>query len=185
VTTGPRTRDVVLVRAAALFAERGYAGTTVGDIGAACGVSGPALYKHFASKYALLQRLLVDISVQLADGGRAVVDAATDPSAAMRGLVEFHADFALAETTTIRVQDRDLSTLRDADRRQVRRLQREYAELWVDTLCRATPSLARDTARLRVHATFGLLNSTPYVSRGRALRGEFVAMALRALGSEL
>jgi AcrR family transcriptional regulator len=164
-----------------LFAERGFAGTTVADIGAACGISGPALYKHFASKYALLQRLLVDISAQLADGGQAVVDAAADPSAALRALVEFHTDFALAEPTTIRVQDRDLTTLRDADRRQVRRLQRQYAELWVEALCRARPSLARDTARLRVHATFGLLNSTPYVTRGRALRGEFVAMALRSL----
>jgi AcrR family transcriptional regulator len=181
VTTGPRTRDVVLVRAAALFAERGFAGTTVADIGAACGISGPALYKHFASKYALLQRLLVDISAQLADGGRAVVEAVPDPSAALRALVEFHADFALAEPTTIRVQDRDLTTLREADRRQVRRLQRRYAELWVDTLCRVRPSLARDTARLRVHATFGLLNSTPYLATSSALRGEFIAMALRAL----
>jgi AcrR family transcriptional regulator len=183
VAGSPRTRDVVLVRAAELFADRGFAGTTVTEIGAACGISGPALYKHFPSKYALLQRLLIDISKQLAEGGQAVVDTATDPRSALRSLVEFHADFALAEPNTIRVQDRDLTTLREADQHEVRRLQRQYAELWVSMLVRAR-AVAEDTARLRVHATFGLLNSTPYMSARSVLRSEFVAMALRALGAD-
>ena len=46
--------------AAALFARKGYAGTTVDDIVGAAGVSKPALYRHVASKkdlhLALLER---------------------------------------------------------------------------------------------------------------------------------
>lgn len=181
--TAPRTRDVVLREAARLFAERGFRGTSVADLGEACGISGPALYKHFPNKQAVLARLLVDISQQLVDGGRTVVRAGGDPREVLTALVDFHTDFALAEPEVIRVQDRDLASLDDPDRRVVRRLQRSYVELWTDVLCRVDPALPREAARLRAHAVFGLLNSTPHSaarSRGQAAR-ELSAMALRAL----
>jgi len=183
VTGAPRTRDVVLRQAARLFAERGFRGTSVADLGEACGISGPALYKHFPNKQAVLARLLVDISQQLVDGGRAVVGAQGAPHDVLTALVDFHTDFALAEPDVIRVQDRDLASLDDPDRRVVRRLQRTYVELWTDVVCAVVPDLPREAARLRAHAVFGLLNSTPHSasrSRSSAAR-ELSAMALRAL----
>lgn len=178
----PRTRDIMLREAARLFAERGFRGTSVSEIGTACGLSGPAVYKHFPSKDALLARLLVDISEQLVEGGRAVVDGSPDAAAALAALVEFHTDFALAEPEVIRVQDRDLASLNDRDRAVVRRLQRTYVELWTDVLCELDPALTREVARMRAHAVFGLLNSTPHSARGRAEAArQLSAMALRAL----
>ena len=178
----PRTRDVMLREAARLFAERGFRGTSVADIGTACGISGPAVYKHFPSKSALLARLLGDISEQLVEGGRAVVDASPDDAAALAALVDFHTDFALAEPDVIRVQDRDLASLDERERAVVRRLQRTYVELWTDVLCRVDPALGREAARIRAHAVFGLLNSTPHSARGRAEAArQLSGMALRAL----
>ncbi len=172
----------MLREAARLFAQRGFHGTSVSDIGTACGISGPAIYKHFPSKDALLARLLVDISEQLVDGGRAVVRDDPDPGRALEALVDFHTDFALAEPDVIRVQDRDLASLSDKDRAVVRRLQRTYVELWTDVLCRAEPALAREVARLRVQAVFGLLNSTPHSARGRGEAArQLSGMAGRAL----
>lgn len=177
-----RTRDVVLREAARLFAERGFHGTTVGDLGAACGMSGPALYKHFPSKHALLSRLLVDISEQLVEGARAVVASRDEPAATLAALVDLHVDFALAEADVIRVQDRDLASLDDPDRAVVRRLQRSYVETWTAVLRRVDPSLDLEVARVRVHAVFGLLNSTPHSARGlAAARRQLSTMALRAL----
>ena len=178
----PRTRDVMLRQAARLFAERGFRGTSVEDIGAACGVSGPAVYKHFSGKDDILARLLVDISEQLVEGGRQVVADAADVESALQSLVEFHTDFALAEPDLIRVQDRDLASLNDRDRARVRRLQRSYVESWTEVLRRLDPNLPEETARLRAHAVFGLLNSTPHSARGRGeSRRQLVEMALRAL----
>jgi AcrR family transcriptional regulator len=183
VAQGPRTRDVMLREAARLFAERGFRGTSVTDIGTACGMTGPAVYKHFPHKEALLARLLGGISEQLVTGGRRVVAGAHSPLEALQGLVAFHVDFALAEPDVIRVQDRDLASLNDRDRAVVRRLQRTYVELWTDVLCRLDPALTRETARLRAHAVFGLLNSTPHSARGRAEAArQLPEMALRALG---
>lgn len=186
-----RTRDRLLRAAAQLFAAQGFAGTSVEDLGAACGVSGPAVYKHFPSKQAVLSRLLLDISEQLLAEARALVAEGEDPGPTLRALVDFHADFALAEADVIRVQDRDLASLEEADRSRVRRVQRTYVDLWVDQLRAIEPALAPDAARFRVLAVFGLLNSTPHAARaldGRRaatispqLRDELVAMALRAL----
>lgn len=37
-----------------LFREKGFRGTSINDIGAAAGVTGPALYRHFSGKGELL-----------------------------------------------------------------------------------------------------------------------------------
>ncbi|MBU2076311.1 MAG: TetR/AcrR family transcriptional regulator, partial [Actinobacteria bacterium] len=80
-------REQILGTAAELFAARGFHGVSVADLGAACGISGPALYKHFASKDAVLAEMLVSISRWLLDGGRACVGSAGSPSAALAALV--------------------------------------------------------------------------------------------------
>ena len=66
----PTRREQILATAAQLFAARGFHGVSVAEIGAACGISGPALYKHFASKDAMLAQMLVSISETLLAEGR-------------------------------------------------------------------------------------------------------------------
>ncbi len=53
-------RQRLVTEAARLFAERGYAATSVADIQQACGLTGGsgALYKHFPSKRALLEEVI-------------------------------------------------------------------------------------------------------------------------------
>jgi AcrR family transcriptional regulator len=158
-------RERLLRAAARLFAERGFHGVSIEDLGAAAEISGPAVYRHFPNKDAVLAALLIGVSEQLLEGGRAVVADAGDAGEALRRLVAFHADFALAEPELISVQGRDLPNLSEAAARQVRRLQRAYVEVWVDTISRVEPTLSEADARTRAHAAFGLLNSTPFSKR--------------------
>lgn len=251
-------RRQLLDAGARLIADRGFLGVRLDDLGAAVGISGPAVYRHFASKEALLVELLVGISRRLLAGGRAVVDeyldssddadphdggpgadggradvafvggpaggagpgegggrmdvafrgdgdrdgdrgcdrdgvrggdrdsggARADAETALAALVDFHLDFALGEPELIRIQDRDLDNLPASARRQVRRTQREYVEIWVDVLCRLLPALPEEQARVRAHAVFGLLNSTPHsATSATAARARPVLrdMALSAL----
>jgi AcrR family transcriptional regulator len=155
-------REQILATAAALFAERGFHGVSVVDIGAACGVSGPALYKHFASKDQILAEMLVSISERLLAVGRARVAEAAGPADAVRRLVDWHVDFALHHQALIVVQDRDWSSLPDEARERTRALQRAYVDLWADQLRQLDPALGADAAHARAHATFGLINSTPH-----------------------
>lgn len=163
-------RSQLLSAAEALIAERGFLAVRLEDIGAAAGVSGPAIYRHFAGKEALLVELLVGISTRLLEGGRAVVAQADDPAAALAGLIEFHLDFALTEPDLIRIQDRDLANLPATAQRQVRRAQRRYVETWVGVLREVNPGLPEDRARVMAHAAFGLLNSTPHLNTPHSVR---------------
>jgi AcrR family transcriptional regulator len=155
-------REQILAAAAELFARHGFHGVGIDDIGAAVGISGPALYRHFRSKDAMLGEMLSSISHFLLDGGTARVKAASDPEQVLGALVEFHVRFALEHPSLITVQERNLANLADADRKQVRALQRRYVEVWVRAIRDAVPGMNEQEARSAAHATFGLINSTPY-----------------------
>jgi len=72
------TRERILATASGLFAERGFAGTSIRDISDALGVTKAALYYHFASKDDIL---------------RAIVD---QPISAIRGVMELEPDLGSA-----------------------------------------------------------------------------------------
>lgn len=177
-------RAALLEAAAHLFARRGFEGVSLEDLGSAVGVSGPAVYRHFDSKQAVLAALLTGASERLLVGGREVVERHADDDDALRSLIAFHTRFALAEPDVIRVQDRDLAALSPADRASVRDLQRTYVDLWVAVLARLRPATDAAELRLRAQATFGLLNSTPFSARGLSaarMRTVLEEMALAAL----
>jgi AcrR family transcriptional regulator len=178
-------RRVQLLSAAErLFAERGFLAVRLEDIGAAAGVSGPAIYRHFPNKESLLVELLVGISTGLLAGAREVRTREADAAAALDGLIDFHLDFALGEQDLIRIQDRDLAHLPASAERQVRRAQRQYVEVWVGVLRELEPQLAEADARLMAHAVFGLLNSTPHSMKpadGRAARAGRSRAVMRAM----
>ncbi|MGY2005002.1 SACE_7040 family transcriptional regulator [Blastococcus sp. SYSU DS1024] len=178
--TRPSRREQILQAAARLFAERGSRAVGVDDVGAAVGVTGPAIYRHFASKDAMLAEMLLRISARLADGGRDRVAATgSDPAAQLRALIDFQVDFALDNPALIVVHDRDLGSLPEAEAAQVRRLQRRYVEVWVAVLARVHPGAEAAACRARAHAVFGLINSTPH-SAGRLARPA-MAELLRAM----
>jgi AcrR family transcriptional regulator len=172
----PSRREQILQAAAQLFAERGSRSVGVDDVGAAVGVTGPAIYRHFASKDAMLAEMLLGISERLFGGGSEVVaQAGDDVQGQLRALIAFQVDFALANPALITVQDRDLGNLADADAAEVRRLQRRYVEVWVAVLARLHPGADAAACRARAHAVFGLINSTPH-SAGRVSRPAMAAL---------
>jgi AcrR family transcriptional regulator len=172
-TDAPTRREQILKAAARLFAERGFHGVGVDEIGAAVGISGPGLYRHFAGKDAMLAELLVGISERLLSGGRLRVEEAdADPQLLLASLIDGHIDFALDDRPLITLHDRELDRLRDSDRKLVRQLQRQYVELWVTAVRELHPEVPESEARAAVHAVFGLLNSTPHLgSYGSGLPG--------------
>jgi AcrR family transcriptional regulator len=158
----PDRRAQILATAAELFAHRGFHGVSIDELGAAVGVSGPALYRYFPSKDAMLSEMLVGISERLlAEGRRRLADIDT-PAAALQALIGWHVEFALTEPALITVQERNLANLTAADRHRVRQLQRRYVETWVDVLLQVLPDADEPTARAAAHAVFGLINSTPH-----------------------
>lgn len=200
-------RQQILSTAADLFAARGFHGVSMGDIGAAVGVSGPALYKHFAGKEDILGQCLLHASDQLLAGARELLSdggarsavgqpgvAAAQPveaagvdtagaEAALEALIARHADFALDNPALIVVQEREWAALGAEAQAQVRKRQLAYVDVWCDALTPLRPDLSAPQARAAVQAAFGLLNSTPHSARiGRpAMHTLLTSMARSAL----
>src|ERR1700751_922870 len=145
-------RDETLDAAAALFAERGYHGVSIDDIGSAVGMSGPGIYRHFSGKEDVLSQMLLRISNQLLEEGSRRVVAAADAFDALDALLRWHADFALSRPALITVQERELGNVPEPARRQIRRLQRLYVEEWVTVLSELSPRAPQASLRTAVPA---------------------------------
>ncbi|MFI6480682.1 TetR/AcrR family transcriptional regulator [Nonomuraea sp. NPDC050663] len=185
VSTPTRNRRMEILHAAAeLFAARGFHGASLEDIGGAVGVSGPAIYRHFPGKEALLAEMLLAISSDLREAAVTVVTAASGPQDALDRLLDTQITFALEQPALITVHDRELDNVPEPARRQIRRLQRLYVEEWVTVLAELHPGCPPPRLRAATHALFGLLNSTPHSAgelEPEAMRGLLRGMALSAL----
>ena len=102
------SRAAILDAAERLFAERGYAATTIKQIGAAGGVNSALLYYYFADKEqlyrAVLERLL---STLMARGGE-VFSSARSPEDAIRGLVGVQGELLVTRPHVPRLIAREL-----------------------------------------------------------------------------
>lgn len=171
-------REEILDVAVDLFARRGYHGVSMDEIGKAAGVTGPALYHHFSGKESMVAAALIPVSEHLLSASQQRVKGATDPSTALDALLDFHVEFALENPAVITLHLHELDRLPDEPRREIRRLQRQYVEEWVQVLTELRRELARPAARVLAHAAFGLMNSTPFI--GAELDRDDRAALLRA-----
>lgn len=84
----PKDRKVQIIRAAArAFSERGYYPVGVDEIAAEVGISGPALYRHFTNKYALLVAAAEEGARHLLTVAEAADDARLDPGQRLDALI--------------------------------------------------------------------------------------------------
>ena len=189
VARGER-RERILASATALFLENGFHGAGIDDIAAAAGVTGPAIYRHFKNKDAVLVALFERLAERLA-GILATVAAEVkrnrdcDHRSALETLVRLHGRLAFEQRALIVVYISEERNLPEAERRRVRRFQRAYVEAWADLLRPLRPDLSDDERRSAAHAAIGLLNSTGYrrqvgLPRARA-EDQLARMALVAL----
>ena len=183
-----RRHAEIIAAAAAMIADRGFHVTRLEDVGQVVGISGPGLYRYVSGKDDMLAQILVDISVRLVDGARAVMDRSRTeewaPDRTLRELLSFHVEFAVTEPDRIRVQEREIGNLAPQQREKVRSLQRMYISMWVEVLRRSNPELTEDAARVRVQLAAGLINSSRHVVRwagADAVRNEAMDMAFRAM----
>ena len=89
------SRDEVIAAAGRLFAERGYHGTSMRDLGEELGLLGSSIYSHVNSKAELLTEVIgtgAEMFQASADAALAIEGTAT---AKLRALIEGHLDVVL------------------------------------------------------------------------------------------
>lgn len=177
------TRKTSLLQAAAdLFAGRGYHAVSTDDIGRAVGISGPGVYRHFASKSDVLRTLCDSAMDHLLDGARAAVAGARDSEAVLAEMIDLHVDFAVRQRVVLAVYVREQQELPAKDLRALRKRQREYESFWRDAIA-ARSSMSDGDVRALVKLLLSMLNGTAHVKENIP-RSQLVALLKRmAIGA--
>jgi AcrR family transcriptional regulator len=158
-TRDPARKERILSAAADLVARRGYHAVGMADIGAAAGVTGPAIYRHFESKSAVLVAIFDPVIDSLLDNASRIVGGTGDVSTVLTLLVRDQVTFAIDDREVLQVYLNEINNLPDEDRRRLRRKQRLYLEEWVHVLNELRPELGDAEARALVHAAIGVIQS--------------------------
>lgn len=177
-------RKELIAAAAQLFSTRGYYAVTVDDICDALGLTGPALYRHFRSKEALLVAVFDQVIERQSERIRMVLDAAPDAASALEGMVRLHVEFATSQRVNLAVWRQEFHNLPEVDNLRLRRAQRLYLEECVHIVQETRPDLNDAEARALVHGIIALLQSPADFVSGIApelLTNLLLSMALAAV----
>ncbi len=181
VTTPVPRREQLLEAAAALFAERGFHAVGIDDIGAAAGISGPGVYRHFPSKQALLEALCDRAMTRMLDGARAISATSADPAASLSSLVDLHVSFAVAERPLICVWVREMRALSDDVRRSLRRRMRDYEKPWNAVLSQLRGDLEPAEVAVVTSSTLAMLNATAFTTATTQVSPDQLTRLLRTM----
>ncbi len=163
-TKGERTRQAIMTAATELFRERGFRETSLGDIGAAAGVSGPAIYRYFNSKGELLSVLIEEAAVTWRETVDNVLNEDTPPMVTLERLIDAAIVLQLRNGNLRDVFVKEYRSLDDEARRRVARIERVRMAEWVHLLCEVQPSLSDEEARAAVTMVDGMLRSITSLS---------------------
>lgn len=160
-----RQREL-LSAAADLFARRGYHAVGINEISGALGLTGPAFYRHYPSKEAVLVAILEDAVIShledVAELGRTI----GDPLAALTAIVDNHAAFVFDHTADIMTWRTEVRSLPEADRHRLRYLMRLYTEEWVRAVAALRPDVHVESVRAMCHGAIALIQSaTEFTSK--------------------
>lgn len=162
----PDRREKILLAAGEQFARRGYHAVSLADIGAAAGIVGSGVYRHFTSKSSILVALLEQVMDRLLAEAEQVLATEPDGARQLAALVRGQVAFAVDDRYLVRLYQREVHALPEADRRRLRRLQRHYVEEWVHLLAELRPGLGDGQARALVHAAIGAIQSVASYDSG-------------------
>lgn len=172
-TDGGR-RDEILDAAARLFAERGFAGTGVDDIGAAVGITGPSVYKHFPSKDAILVAIGQRSAMRLEAGAMAAGLTTADPAVLLEKLVDSYVQNITVSPDLLVALTSGHALTGNPHAAELLASQRRYVSRWIDLLKAARSDLSDKSATLTVHAALAVVNDAVRMPRSTP-RPEFAA----------
>jgi AcrR family transcriptional regulator len=152
----PQRRDQILRAALKLFHERGYDATSMNDIGAATGITGPGIYRHFANKQEILEVAVLEAGARAVEQVNRVVDQNPDPNARLCQLVRSFVSLAIENPDLTVMGVRERRHLTPATRRWVDRYDRRHRELWEDALLQTRKELSPEAAHVMVRGAASL-----------------------------
>jgi AcrR family transcriptional regulator len=184
VDADPSRREELLSVATRLFHQRGFHAVSMEDIGAAAGMAGPSVYRHFDSKASIMLAAAYRMADGLEVDVRRALAAATDPNDALHRIVLSYVDFVVNSDGVAMQYGQELAAVSERHRTELRKRQRAYVAHWVRLLCTIRPAVSEAQARITVHAALTVINDLPRTRSVRtrpALAVELAELAMTVL----
>ncbi|RYZ11055.1 MAG: TetR/AcrR family transcriptional regulator [Comamonadaceae bacterium] len=152
-------RELILDRAAAVFARGGYPGTSMNQVAEACGLSKATLYHYYRDKYALLVSITDGHVSRLQAIVRGTLAADSTPEAQMRALIRRLVEEYAHAQNAHRVLTEDVKFLQPADRQHILDKEREVVRGFAQVVAALRPDL-QDAAMSKplTMLLFGMIN---------------------------
>ncbi len=180
-TVARSRRESILIEATTLFAEDGFSGVSMEDIGARVGIAGPSIYNHFASKTDILSAAMTRGSEWLRMDMTRALSSARDPRDGLVRLLHSYCEFVFENPHLVQILVSESVHLPDPAAN--RAVQREYIAEWVQLMRGVHPSLDAVRARIRVQAAQTMMNDAALTRHAREYPG--IAVALESIGAGL
>ncbi|MBW8804700.1 MAG: TetR/AcrR family transcriptional regulator [Catenulisporales bacterium] len=158
-SAGVTRREQLTAIAAALFARDGYHNVTVGDIAAAAGLSGPAIYRHFPGKQAILAEVVRSGFDEMARAVAAGLAQTSDPAQRLRTTYRDLAAFVIRRPEFGVMWRREYRHLAPEDAAELAKRMGEASQAAVVELRRLRPELEPGDAELMSWAALSVLGS--------------------------
>jgi AcrR family transcriptional regulator len=155
-TRGAERRQRILLSAADLMAEHGYSSVSMAQIGAAAGIVGSGVYRHFDSKATILGAFLDGVVEAMRVGTREIV-ASESGQGLLDAMVRRQTGIVLANRSLVTVYLRDAGNLPPKQLRETRRQQRRFVEEWIEQCAIVAPSASDLELRTVVQAVLALI----------------------------
>lgn len=149
----------ILEAAAAVFYEKGFHGVGVDELGKRAGLSGPALYRHFAGKDEILAALFNEAMDELVG---ATVHVHDDPMDDIERLIRHHVEFAVGHRHLVNVYQREDRSLVEPWRRHFDRRRRQYVTRWEAVVGLCYPEASKPNVAIATQACLGMIFSIAF-----------------------
>lgn len=156
---GSHRRAAIVAAAATLFARHGYAAVGMDAIGACAGVTGPAIYRHFDSKAAVLAAVIDSIIDAVVPQASSTPPPEHSAPQQLIGHIRRYAAGVAERRELMGIFVREVHHLPDPYRQQLRDRQRALVTQWRELLSATHPDYPTEQVRTSVHAVFGILNA--------------------------
>ena len=152
-------REMILAKAATLFAQRGYPATSMNQVAEACGLSKPTLYHYYRDKYALLQSIADGHVSRLMQVVEEVVEQGMPPKEALRELIHRLLQEYSDAQDAHRVLTEDVRFLEPEDREAILTKERRVVNGFAGTISLLHPELKQASLTTPVTMLlFGMVN---------------------------
>ena len=149
-------REQILAAAAELFAERGYIATGIDEIGAAAGITGGGVYRHFESKLEVFREVVAPILKRRAERVAAIAEETSSPKKALQMLVDNLIDAIQEDRSITAALWREFRHLDVEGETWFDRIHALHTREFARNLLEIFPNLSKAEAEARTQAFFGV-----------------------------